>query len=552
MTRPSGSATPVPAPGAASTPARSSQTLARSAGLIGAATMTSRVLGLVREQVMAYLFGAGNAVDAFNVAFRIPNLVRDLFAEGAMSAAFIPTFTKYLARDGRAAAWRLGSNVINALLLATGALVLAGILAAGPLVGVLAGGFAAVPGKFELTVDLTRVMLPFLTLAALAAACMGMLNALDRYFVPALAPAVFNVASITVTLIAVPLLAQLGIPTIHAMALGVIAGGLGQVLVQWPALRKEGYRHQPVLDPREPGLRQVLVLMGPATLGLAATQVNLVVNTWLAAGEGTGAVSWLSYAFRLMYLPLGIFGASIATASLPAISRRAAVDDLSGMQSTVSSAIAMMLTLNLPATVGLIVLAHPIVALLFERGQFTASDTAATATALVYYAIGLSGYSVVKIASPTFYALGDPRTPVTVSVAAVLTNVVLNVLLVQELGYRGLALGTSVAALLNAAALLVLLRRRLGGLHGPHLASVLARVLVASTVMGLCTWAVHLELLELFPGSALLPQIARMAATIGVALAVLWLSAHLLRISEFTDVTRALTGKLGRLGGTSR
>ena len=341
---------------------------------------------------MAYLFGAGNAVDAFNVAFRIPNLVRDLFAEGAMSAAFVPTFTKYLARDGKTAAWRLGSNVLNALFVVTLTLVGLGIVFAEPLVSVLAGDYAKVPGKFELTVELTRVMLPFLTLVALAAACMGMLNSLDRYFLPALAPALFNVASITTTVIAVPVLMWMGLPTIYAMALGVLTGGLAQLLVQWPALRREGFRHEVVLDTAEPGLRQVLLLMGPGTLGLAATQINVFVNTWLATGEGTGAVSWLGYAFRLMYLPLGIFGVSIATASLPAIARRAAAGDLIGMRDTVSSALAMMLTLNVPATIGLIVLAHPIVALLFERGQFTAADTAATAGALVAYAVGLTGY----------------------------------------------------------------------------------------------------------------------------------------------------------------
>ncbi len=353
--------------------------------------MTSRVLGLVREQVMAYLFGAGNAVDAFNVAFRIPNLVRDLFAEGAMSAAFVPTFTRYLSKHGKPSAWRLGSNVLNALLIVTLLVVVAGIVFAEPLVHLLAGDYASVPGKFELTVSLTRVMLPILTLVALAAACMGMLNSLDRYLVPALAPAVFNVASITTTLVAVPLLAWMGVPAIYAMAIGVLTGGLAQLVIQWPALRAEGYRHQPVLDPSEPGLRQVLLLMGPGTLGLAATQVNVFVNTWLATGEGTGAVSWLGYAFRLMYLPLGIFGVSIATASLPSIARRAAAHDIDGMRQTVASGIAMMLVLNVPATIGLIVLAHPIVALLFERGQFTPHDTAATAGALVAYAIGLTG-----------------------------------------------------------------------------------------------------------------------------------------------------------------
>ena len=520
--------------------------LARSAGLIGAATMTSRILGLVREQVMAYLFGAGNAVDAFNVAFRIPNLVRDLFAEGAMSAAFVPTFTKYLARDGKAAAWRLGSNVLNALFFATVVLVVAGIVFAEPLVWLLASDYAAVPGKFELTVTLTRVMLPFLTLVALAAACMGMLNSLDRYFLPALAPALFNVASITTTIVAVPLLMWAGLPTIYAMALGVVTGGVAQLLVQWPALGREGFIHRAILDPAEPGLRQVLLLMGPGTLGLAATQVNVFVNTWLATGEGTGAVSWLGYAFRLMYLPLGIFGVSIATASLPAISRKAAAGDLAGMRATVSSSLAMMLTLNVPATVGLIVLAHPVVALLFERGQFTSADTAATAGALVAYAVGLTGYSVVKIASPTFYALGESRTPVLVSVLSVLTNAALNILFVREFGYRGLALGTSLTALLNAGLLMLLLRHRLDGLHLRHLSSVLVRVAVASAVMGVAAWGLDRQLQGSMPGTALPIQVLRVGLAIGGALLALGLALKVLRVTEFTDVVDAVVGRFRR------
>lgn len=534
------------APPAAPPPAGPSRTLARSAGTIGAATMTSRVLGLVREQVMAYLFGAGNAVDAFYVAFRIPNLVRDLFAEGALSAAFVPTFTRYLRKEGRPAAWRLGSNVLNALAIVTGVLVLAGMLAAEPLVAVLAGSFADVPGKFELTVRLTRIMLPFLMFASLAAACMGMLNALDRYLVPALAPAVFNIASIATTLTAIPVLAWLGLPLIYAMAVGVIAGGLGQVLIQWPSLRREGFRHAAVLDPAEPGLRQVLLLMGPGTIGLAATQVNIFINTWLATGEGPGAVSWLSYAFRLMYLPLGIFGVAIATASLPAIARRAADGDLAGMRATVSSGLALTLALTVPATVGLMVLAGPIVALLFERGEFTASDTAATAAALTYYVIGLAGYSVVRIATPTFYALGDPRTPVMVTAGSVATNVVLNILLVREMGYVGLGLGTSLTALLNGTVLLLLLRRRLGGLDGWRLLGVFARVLAAAAVMGVAAWGADRAMAAAWPGGGFVRLLGRVGVSIGLALAVLAAASYALRLAELNDIVRLAVARLRR------
>jgi putative peptidoglycan lipid II flippase len=518
--------------------------VARSAGLVGAATMTSRVLGLVREQVMAYLFGAGDAVDAFNVAFRIPNLIRDLFAEGAMSAAFVPTFTRVLANGGRSAAWRLGNNVVNALLLVTVTVAVLGAFFAHPLVVLLAGQYASVPGKIELTVLLTRLMFPFLITVTLAAASMGMLNALDRYFVPAMAPAVFNVCTIATVLALVPVFLHVGVPTIVAMSCGVLVGGLGQVLLQAPMLRREGYRYRAALDASDRGLREILILMGPGTLGLAATQVNVFVNTWLATSEGTGAVSWLNYAFRLVYLPLGVFGVSIATASIPVIARHAAADDRDGLRQAVASGVSMMLALTIPATLGLMVLARPIVALLFERGRFSPADTAATAAALVCYAVGLAGYSIVRVATPTFYALGDARTPVAVSVAAVVMNVALNLLLVRTYGYRGLALGTSVTALTNAGALLWLLSRRLQGLHGAHLASVATRMLVAATVMAGVAVAVDGLLAASLPGHGIIPKLVRVGGSIGSGIAVLVVMTRALRVTEVSDVALALVSRL--------
>jgi putative peptidoglycan lipid II flippase len=279
--------------------------IARSAGLAGLATLSSRLLGVVRDQLLAALFGAGNEMDAFVVAFRIPNLVRDLFAEGSMSAAFVPTFTRHLTLRGKADAWRLGNNVLTTLVAVTAMVVLLGIAFAAPLVTALAGDFAAVPGKLELTVFLTRLMLPFLTLVAVAAAFMGMLNSLHHYFLPALAPASFNVATILCVVALTPLLSWAGWPSIAAVAIGTVAGGAAQVAVQWRPLAREGFRFRPVIDLRDAGLKQVLLLMGPGTLGLAATQVNVFVNTFLATSQGTGAVSWLGYAFRLMYLPIG-------------------------------------------------------------------------------------------------------------------------------------------------------------------------------------------------------------------------------------------------------
>ena len=508
--------------------------------------MTSRILGVVREQVLAAMFGAGNAMDAYNVAFRIPNLVRDLFAEGAMSAAFVPTFTKKLAADGTEAAWRLGNYVVNALIAITGVLVVLGIIFAEPLVTAFASDYREVPGKLELTVLLTRIMLPFLTFVAVAAAVMGMLNSLHKFFIPALSPAMFNVATIVCAFTLVPLLPRYGLPGIAAIAIGTLVGGVAQLALQWPLLRREGFSYRPTLKWSDEGLRRVLVLMGPGTIGVAATQVNVFVNTVLATAEGTGAVSWLNFAFRLMYLPIGLFGVSIATATLPAVSRHAAQEDKAAVRNTIADGMSLMLMLNVPATFGLLVLATPIVRLIFERGAFTPADTAATAAALQLYALGLLGYSVVRIASPAFYALGEARTPVKVSVATVLFNAALNILLVRALGYRGLALGTSIAALFNATLLLTLLGRHLAGLEGGRVLASMLKIVVASALMGAAAYAVDTSLPALVPGDGLVPQMIRLTASIGAALLVLALAAHLLHIREFRRGTAMLTRRLSR------
>jgi putative peptidoglycan lipid II flippase len=524
-----------PKPGSESVPPAASPQLARSAGVIGAATMTSRVLGLVRDQVLAFLFGAGDQMDAYNIAFRIPNLVRDLFAEGAMSAAFVPTFTRTLAIEGRERAWRLGNLVVNALLLATGIIVAAGMVFAEPLVTAFASAYAAVPGKLELTVSLTRVMFPFLVLVAVATALMGMLNSLHRFFIPAVSPAMFNVGSIVCTLGLAPVMPMLGWPVIMAPAIGVLVGGFGQMAVQWPSLRREGYRYQPVLDVRDEGLRRVLALMGPGVVGLAAVQINLFVNSILATGEGTSAVSALSYAFRLMYMPIGIFGVSIATAVVPTLSRQAAKNDAAGMRETVSNGLRMMLMLNVPATVGLMVLATPIVALIFEHGAFTPAHTAATAAALAFYAPGLVGYSAVKIAVPSFYSLRDSRTPVIVSAATVLLNVVLNLTLVRVMGFTGLALGTAASAIFNASVLLWLLRARLAGIDERRVAGSFARIGAASLVMGIAAWATDAGIAAWLPSRSVPVMALRVAASITVAVVVLDRAARLFHAQEFNN-----------------
>ena len=521
--------------------------LARSAGLAGAATLASRILGLLRDQVLAALFGASNEMDAFIVAFRIPNLVRDLVAEGAMSAAFVPTFTRHLMLHGKADAWRLANNLLNALILLTGVLVALGIVFARPLVTVYAGDYARIPGKLELTIELTRVMLPFLALAAVAAALMGMLNSLHHYFLPALAPATFNVASIICALLLVPLMPVVGLPRIMAIAIAALFGGIGQVALQWTPLRREGFRYEPRLDIRDEGLHRVLVLMGPGTLGLAATQVNLFVNTLLATSQGTGAVSWLTYAFRLMYLPIGLFGVSIATAVLPTTSRHAAVDDPQAIRATLGRGLVLMLLLNVPATFGLVVLATPIVRLLFERGHFLPSDTAATAAALRLYAVGLVGYSAARIISPVFYALGRSRVPVAVSVASIAINVTASLVLVRMIGFRGLALGTSIAAIANGGLLFYLLRQRVPDVDGMRLLVTMAKIIVAATAMAFVAVVSERAAVAVLPGMNVVRQTIRLTTAMTCALITLAGTAKILRIKEFDEMVGAFRRQAKKL-----
>jgi putative peptidoglycan lipid II flippase len=460
--------------------------ITEAAGLVSGLTLVSRVLGLVREVVFAALLGAGLHADAFRIAFRIPNLLRDLFAEGALSAAFVPAYARAIARDGRPAAFVLANRVLTLLALVLGGLVVLGVVFAEPIVAVLAPGFAQVPGKTELTTLLTRIMMPFLPLVSLAALAMGMLNAEERFAVPAFAPAMFNVMAIGWGLG----LWATGLPVEHVVlgwALGTLLGGLAQFLVQVPALRGLGWRFRAEWAPRDPSLRRIAGLMAPATLGLAAVQVNLFVNA-IFASSVPGAVSWLDFAFRLLYLPIGLFGVALGTVATAGLARRAAEDDMEGLRTTLRQALAMLAYLTLPATVGLMVLRVPIVRLLYERGRFGPADTEATAAALLLYAIGLVGYTGVKVLAPAFYSLHRPRIPLIASGLAVATNLIVVLLLFPSLGFLAVALGTALGSLVNTGLLAVRFEQAVGGLIGwPALRATLPMGLAAA-VMGAVVW----------------------------------------------------------------
>ncbi len=516
--------------------------IARAAGLVSAMTLVSRVLGLVREGVFAALLGAGYYSDAFRIGFRIPNLLRDLFAEGALSSAFVPTYARMAKQEGHAEAFRLANRVLTLLAAVLGTLLLLGIVFAHPLVSALAPGFEKEPGKAELTVLLTRVMMPFLPLVSFAAVAMGMLNAEERFGIPALSPALFNL----VTIAWAAVLWAIGLPPERVAlgwAVGTLLGGVAQFFVQVPSLWHLGWRFRFDWALHDPGLLRMAGLMAPATLGLAAVQVNIFVNS-IFASQDTGAVSWLDCAFRLLYLPIGLFGVALGTIATAGLARRAAEGDMDGLRLTLRQALSMLAYLTVPASVGLMVLGVPIVRLIYQHGRFRADDTLPTATALFLYAFGLVGYTGVKVLAPAFYALGRSRVPLAGSVLAVATNLLIVWLFYPRFGFRAIATGTATGSLLNAAILIAAFERLVGGLRGQGFFRPIARMVVAAAVMGAATWASAAGL-ELWLGSR--GPIARLATClvpIAIGVASYALLTRWLRVGEAQAIGRMVRDRL--------
>ena len=520
----------------------SQNSVARSAGVISAATFLSRILGLVREQVFAAQFGAGFAVDAFQVAFRIPNLLRDLFAEGAMSAAFVPTLSRAQERSGPEAALRLANLVINFLLVVVSAICLVGILAAPWIVRVLAPGFASVPGKLELTTLMTRIMTPFLVLVSTAAAVMGFLNTRRVFFIPAVAPAMLNLALIASGFLIAPICPRFGLEPIVGMAFGTLLGGLGQLWVQVPALRAQGYRWRPQVSFRDPDVLRMVSLMTPAAVGIAAVQVNNFVSTFLASMLVEGSVSWLNYAYRLMQLPIGLFGVAVATVTLAEVARHAAQKNMAGLKETLSFSLRLVLLLTLPATLVLIALARPIVALLYQHGKFGASDTVETAKALWAYAVGLAAFSAVRVMVPAYYSLGMARIPVTISFISIGVTVGLNFLLMGPMRHAGLALATSIGSVLNFALLFWTLRSKIGAIGGRMLAFAAARIAAAAALAGGAAWFTARAVEGVTGLESLAARLAVVGAGLAAAAVVFVGAATILRVEELQRL-------LGRLRG---
>ena len=528
-------------------PSRAEKLNTKAAGIVGLAVLCSRILGLAREQIFAALFGGGRLMDAFTIAFRIPNLLRDLFAEGALSTSFITTFSRTIATDGERAAWKLADKVATLTVIALSCITIVGIVTAPWLVHVLAPGFDG--EKAALTITLTRIMYPFILLVSLAALVMGMLNAREVFGVPAMASSFFNLGSI-VSGVALGywLDPGFGPRALLGSAIGTLIGGSLQLGVQLPALRRLGYAFRPDFEWRDKGVKAILRLMGPSVIAASTTQVNVLVNSIFASQLGDGPTFWLSIAFRLMQLPLGIFGVALGTVALPLLARMAATGNLVSFRSELSRGMRLAFLMTIPATIGLMVLAEPIISVLYQHRKFGAFEAGEAAGALRFYAIGLSGYAALKVLVNAFYALERRKTPMLVSFSAVGLNLLLNWLFTWHLGWghRGLALSTACIATSNFLILYLLMRRQLTFLETRSMLVLLGKLAVAGAALaGVCWLGAHF-LLAGWAVQPFWPKLAALGATIGVAGLVFVLVASALRIPELREIIAAFERRLRR------
>ena len=552
-------------------PATRQTSVARSAGVVSIAVMFSRVLGLVREQVFAFYFGAGFLYDAYVVAFRIPNVLRDLFAEGALSAAFVKVFTDYQINKSEKEAWHLAGLVINALAVVMSVICIIGIIFSRQFIDLIADGFS--PEKAALATTLTQIMFPFILLVALAAVAMGVLNTKGVFGIPASASTVFNITSIIFGLALAYWLSGGGwlgtsakdaVPSAAAqwaiigMAIGTLIGGATQFLMQLPSLWKIGFRFVPAISFADEGVKRVMSLMAPAILGTSAVQINVLINTYFVS-QIEGAQGWLSYAFRLMQFPIGLFGVAIGTASVPVLSRMASEGKIKDFRDTLSSSIGLVFLMTLPSACGLIVLGEPIIRLIYEHGRFDAAATSMTALALAGYSIGLAGYAAIKVLSPAFYALDDAKTPMMIAVASIAVNAVGSYFFREWLshygvtpetphgyGHVGVALATSTVALVNFFALVIFMRRRISRLNGRVIASSFFRIAAASAIMSVICYGVYYFLHSMLFSKGLLEHAIEALVPIFIGGAAFVVAAKLLGVSEMQKLYGGLRRKLAR------
>jgi putative peptidoglycan lipid II flippase len=526
---------------------RSERLNTKAAGIIGLAVMCSRVLGLARELIFAALFGGGRALDAFTVAFRIPNLLRDLFAEGALSTAFVTTFSKTIARGGDEAAWRLANKVATMTALVLGALCVLGMVFSDSLVGLLAPGFDQ--DKAALTAHLTRIMFPFILLVSIAALVMGMLNAKNVFGVPAMASSFFNIGSIIGGLaLGYWIDPHFGVNALIGLAFATVIGGALQLAVQLPSLARLGYRFRPDLRWRDASVKAVLLLMGPSVIAASTTQINVLVNSIFASGLQDGAIFWLAAAFRLMQLPLGIFGVALGTVTLPLLSRLVVAGRMDAFRSELARAMRWAMLLTLPAMAGLMMLAEPIISVVYQHGKFNAYEAAQVAAALRFYAIGLAGYAALKVLVNAFYALERRKTPMLVSFLAVGLNLLFNWIFTVRLGWghRGLAFSTGCIATFNFLLLYLLMQFHLKGLESRRLLLLLVKIAVAcAALVAVCAASSHWLLAD-WREQSLWIKLPALLATVIAGAAAFAACGVLLHIEELKELRDAVRRRLAR------
>ena len=501
--------------------------IAKAAGVMSAATFISRVLGFVRDMIFAVYFGATGVSDTFFAAFRIPNLLRELFAEGSMSSAFIPVLTEYRQKQGDEQANRLVKVTFTFIVIVVGLVCIAGIIFSPAIVTAIAPGFLASPDKFSLTVLLTRIMFPFLLFISLAALVMGALNTKKVFFVPALAPAMLNVTLI----LSIVLFESKSSRPITIAAIGVLAGGFVQFAFQLPSFFRRGYRLG--FDPtfRHPGLKKMSILLIPATMGLAVNQVNIVVSNILASFLPSGSITYLYYSMRLVQFPIGIFGVAMGMAVLPALSEHAVKGDFERLRDDFSFALRLLFFITVPAMAGLIALRVPIVNLLFQRGQFDYAATQGTSEALLFYSIGIWSIVGVRVVTATFYSMQDTKTPVKIAMGAMLSNLVLSLTLMGPMKHSGLALANALASGINFILLFYFLRKKLRRIDARKIIRSFLKIATASTIMGLSGWAVlHGELWKESGSNA--EKILSFGGTVALCVGIYIVVSYLLKSDE--------------------
>ncbi len=436
----------------------SSGSLARKASVVAGATLISRILGFARDLIIAFTLGAGPVADAFFVAFRLPNLLRRLFAEGSLTLAFIPVFTKIKNSQGKDEAFILARSVQLWLLMIVGLITIMALIFANPLTSIIAPGFRSSPEIFDLTVFLVRICFPYILFISSVAMCMGVLNSMNHFFAPAVAPALMNL-----TLIICALSAYYGGFNVAIyLSAGVFLSGIIQWYFQYPFLKHVGFSWKGSYSLKHPGVLRIGKLMLPTVFGAAVYQLNILIGTVLASFLAAGSISYLYYADRLVQFPLGVFAVAISTVALPSLSALAGAGNMSGFKKTLNSSVSLTLFIALPSTAGLIGLSYPLIEVIFGRGEFTETAVQATSLALIGYAVGLPAFSCVRPLVSAFYALEDTKTPVKIAVISLLVNICLGILLMQKLHHLGLALAASISSWSNVILLGMALSRKTG------------------------------------------------------------------------------------------